>query len=314
MLTVFSKILVIFAVVGVGFACNRKGILPNEVEPALVNLLIYIICPCMIINSLMAKELDSETLPKTLLVLGLSAAYFIIAPIIAIFLSKFLKHTPKEDLGVMMAIMTSVNTGFMGFPVTRSIFGEEIFYLIVIQNIILNIYFYSLAIIQINYGNPQFGSLKSSLKSIINPNIIAAVLGLIIMFASIKVPTPIVELTGMLGDITTPLSMLIVGMRLSNSNFKSIIKNVDLLFVSAINMILMPILVFLAVNWLPIASDVKLLMVWCACFPCAVMVVSLASKYNRNSTLAAEGIALTTIASVIILPIAATLLAAYYGI
>ena len=312
MLTVFSKIIVIFAVIGLGFFCNKKGILPNSSEGALVNLLILVICPCMVLSSLVSKTLDSETLPKTLLVLGLSLAYFIIAPLLALVFKKFLKNTPTKDLGVLMAVMTSVNTGFMGFPLTKSIFGNDIFFLIVIQNIILNIYFYSLAIIQINYGNREGGSILSSLKSIINPNIIAAAIGLIILFGSIKIPAPAIELVDMLGNVTTPLSMLIVGMRLANSNFKSVIHNRDLIISASIKMFIMPILVFLFVNWLPLPSDIKLLMVWCACFPTAVVLVSLSSKYGRNATLAAEGIALTTSVSLITLPVAATILSALY--
>ncbi len=313
MLTVLSKILVIFAVVAIGFFCNKKGILPNSAEPPLVDLLILVISPCMILGSLFSRTLESDTLPKTLLVLALSAGYFIFAGIISFIMKRFMKHTPSKDLGVMMVIMTAVNSGFMGFPITKAIFGDDIFFLIVIQNIILNIYFYSMAIIQISYGSSDIGDIKSSLKSIINPNIIAAIIGLIVLFGSINVPAAIKELVDMLGAVTTPLSMLIVGIRLSNSNLKAVLKNSDLIFAAIVKMLVMPALVFLAVNWLPISSDVKLLIVWATCFPTAVVTVSLASKYGRNATLAAEGIALTTVMSLVLLPIAAALLSGYYG-
>ena len=312
MLTVFSKILVIFSVIGIGFFCNKKGILPNESESALVNLLILVICPCMVLSSLASKTLEPETLPKTMLVLGLSLAYFVIAPLIAIFLTRFLKNTPREDFGVLMATMTSTNTGFMGFPLTKAIFGDEIFFLIVVENIILNIYFYSIAIVQINYGSSNSGDIRSSLKSIINPNIIAAIIGLIILFTQFKLPGPAIELVEMLGGVTTPLSMLIVGMRLANSNLKSVLKNRDLIFSALVKMLLIPVLTFLVINWLPITNDIKLLTIWCACFPSAVVVVSLASKYGRNATLAAEGMALTTTLSLLVLPIAATILSGLY--
>lgn len=317
MLTVLSKIIVIFAVVAIGYFCNKKGILPNSSEPALVNLLILVICPCMILSSFLSRQLESDTLPKTLLVLGLSMGYFIFAAIVAFIFSKFLKNTPRQDIGVMMAVMSSVNTGFMGFPITQAIFGDDIFFLIVIQNIALNIYFYSLGILQITYGKKDkanSGGIKSSMKSMINPNIIAAVVGLVVMFSQIRVPEPVIEFTDMLGAVTTPLSMLIVGMRLANSDIKSILSNKDLIFASIVKMIIMPILVFLAVNWLPISNDVKLLMVWCTCFPMAVIVVSLSSKYGRNGILAAQGMALTTTMSLVILPVAATFLSSFYGI
>ena len=131
MLTVFSKIIVIFAVVAVGYFCNKKGILPNESEGALVNLLILVACPCMILSSLATKTLEADTISKTLLVLLLSTVYFIVGPLLAFLYKGIFKNTPKEDIGVLMAIITSVNTGFMGFPITKSIFGDDIFFLIV---------------------------------------------------------------------------------------------------------------------------------------------------------------------------------------
>ena len=136
--------------------------------------------------------------------------------------------------------------------------------------------------------------------------------GLIILFTQIKVPAPALDLFQMLGDVTTPLSMLIVGMRLAKSNLRKILRNRDLIFAALVNMIVMPIIVFLICNWLPIPPDVKLLMVWAACFPAAVVIITLSIKYNRNATLAAEGMALTTTMSLFMLPIAATVLSAIY--
>lgn len=313
MLTVFAKVVVVFSIVGIGYFCNKKGILPSEVETPLVNLLVLITCPCMILSSLSSRTLEPGTLPKTLLVMGVSVAYFIVAPLIALFLTRFLKHTPREDLGIMMVIMTAINSGFMGFPLTKSIFGDDIFFLIVIQNIVLNIYFYSLAIIQINYGHSQSSNIGAALKSIINPNIIAAVAGLLILFTQIKLPGPVLEFLQMVGDVTTPLSMLVVGMRLAKSKLGDMLKNRDLIFSSLINTIAMPVIIFLIINWLPLPQDVKLVTVWATCFPTAVMMVSLSAKEGRNATLAAEGIALTTAISLISLPVMATLLSSYYG-
>lgn len=313
MLTVFSKIIVIFAVVAVGYFCNKKDILPNESEGALVNLLILVVCPCMILSSLATKTLEADTISKTLLVLLLSTVYFIVGPLLAFLYKGIFKNTPKEDIGVLMAIITSVNTGFMGFPITKSIFGDDIFFLIVIQNIVLNIYFYSGVILQINYGHNETGNIGSTIKSIINPNVIAATIGLVILFGGIKLPGPATEFLDMLGGVTTPLSMLIVGMRLANSNFKAVFRNKDLILAAIIKMLVIPPIVFLLVNWLPIPADVKLLMIWCACFPTAVVLVGLSSKYRRNATLAAEGMAVTTTMSLVLLPVYATILSAIYG-
>lgn len=312
MFTVFTKVVVVFAIIGVGFYCNKKNILPDSVEQPLVDLLLTITTPCMVLSSLASKTLEAGTMSKTFLVIGLSLGYFIIAPILSLFFKRFLKNTSPKDVGVMMAVMTSINTGFMGFPITKAIFGEDIFFLIVLQNIALNIYFFSIAILQINYGHDEAKDIRSALKAVINPCIIAAVLGLLILFTQIKLPAPLLEFITMLGDVTTPISMLVVGMRLARSNLMNLLKNRDLIFASIVNMLIMPVVFFLLCNWLPITSDVKLLMVWAASFPSAVIIIPLSVKYNRNATLAAEGMALTTIISLIVLPLSATILTAIY--
>ncbi|MBO4234913.1 MAG: AEC family transporter [Firmicutes bacterium] len=313
MLTVLIKILGIFAIIVVGFIATKSKVITKEAEPALVNLLLIITTPCMIFSSIVTRELDTSISGKIAIVIFGSLAYFIIMPIIIIPLSKrIFTHTPKEDLGILMAIMVANNTGFMGFPITRSVFGEHYFFLIVIQNIVLNIYLFLIAVMQMNYGNRSSFDIKHILKSIFSPCIVAAIGSMVILFSKIKMPETLLDITGMLGNVTTPLSMIVVGMRLANSNFKSVIKNRDLIIASVFNVILVPLITFLLVHWLPLSNDVKLIFIWAATFPCAVIIAGIASKEGRNATLASEGIALTTLMSLITLPIAASILSAIY--
>jgi len=313
MLTVLIKILGIFAIIVVGYIATKSKIITNDAEPAMVNLLLLITTPCMIFSSIVTRELDSSISGKITIVLIGSLAYFIIMPIICIPISKkIFTRTPREDIGVLMAIMVANNTGFMGFPITKAVFGEHFFFLIVIQNIILNIYLFLIAVLQMNYGSKSSFDVKHILKSIFSPCIVAAIASMILLFAGIKMPEPILDVTGMLGNVTTPLSMIVVGMRLANSDFKSVIKNRDLITASIFNVILAPIITFLLVHWLPLSNDLKLLFVWAATFPCAVIIAGIAAKEGKNATLASEGIALTTLISLVTLPLIASILTSIY--
>ena len=247
------------------------------------------------------------------MVLLVSLAYFIIMPILVLPLGKIFTHTPKEDIGVLMAIMVAANAGFMGFPITKAIFGDHFFFLIVVQNIILNIYLFGIAVLQMNYGSESKFDIKSIIKSVMNPCVVVSLIAMVILFTGIKMPEPVMDITGMLGNVTTPLSMIIVGMRLANSKFDSVLKNRDLIIASLFNVLIAPVCAFLMVNWLPfLTDDVKLLIIWASAFPCAVIIAGLAAKEGRNATLVSEGIALTTLLSLITLPIAATILTSLY--
>ena len=182
MLTILIKIMVIFAMIFVGLFANKRGILPAESNKYLVDLLILITSPAMILHAMATGTLNHELFKDTITVLIGAGLFFTIMPIIAYFLSKLLKSTPSADVGVLMVVMTAVNTGFMGFPITKAIFGDYIFFLIVIANIPLNIYLYMIAIFQMNIGRDSNYDLKQTIKSALNPCIVSALLGAVILF------------------------------------------------------------------------------------------------------------------------------------
>ena len=314
MITVFLKIIVIFAIVAVGFAANKSGVLPFEANKYLVNLMLVITTPCMILSSMGAKDLTGETFTQTMETLGYSVLYFIFMSILNFIIVKAMRYKPVTDQGVIMVIMTALNTGFMGFPITKAIFGDDLFFLMVIQNIILTIYMYTLAIIQINYKNESKGGTLGMLKSTINFCTAAAVIGLILLFTGTRLPGAVEEFLSIVGDATVPVSMIIVGIQLAESDLKGIIKNKGLVFASIYSIFLVPVITFLCVNWLPITTPVKAVLIFASAFPCAVIVVGLASKENRNASLMAEGVALTTALSMISLPLVASFLLGYYNL
>ncbi|MGN0703245.1 MAG: hypothetical protein ACI4LD_01660, partial [Lentihominibacter sp.] len=84
--------------------------------------------------------------------------------------------------------------------------------------------------------------------------------------------------------------------------------------ITVISLTLWPLFTFLAVNWLPLYTSVKLIMVYASAFPTIVMIVAIAARENKNASLAAESVALSTLFSILTLPVVTTLLSAYYGI
>ena len=108
--------------------------------------------------------------------------------------------------------------------------------------------------------------------------------------------------------------MLIVGMQLGECDFKEVLKNRKLLGISFLKMLLLPVLTFFMVNWLPFAPEVKVYLIFAAAFPVAVATVPVTSEQNRDSLVTAEMVAITTLISLIVIPAAATFLLGYYGL
>lgn len=313
MLVILSKILSIFLIAAVGFFANRKGILPNEANQFLVDLLMKIVCPCMVISAIAGTELKSDTMALTLEMIAFSCIFFLIATIIAFFLcGKVLKIKDKEKLGLYVFCMTAVNNGFMGFPITYALFGSEALFLMVFFQIVLIMYGYMGGVLLVNLGKGGGGSLVDKLRPLANANTVAAVIGIFLLFTGIKLPAFLGDSIDLIGDATVPISMIVVGMQLGNSNLKKILKNKQLVWVSILKMILWPTLTFAVVHPLPLGPIMKIALIFGATFPTAVMVVPIASSEGKDAVVAAEMVAFTTMISMITLPVCAIILNGLY--
>ena len=313
---ILGKILSIFLIIGIGFAANKAGIMPMSSNKYRVGLLIKVTCPCMIISSITSNELHDDTLSLSLQTLFGAAVFFVIYAILGWIVSaKLVTVDPAENLGVYTFSFGSVNSGFIGFPITLALFGSGLLYLMVIQNVVLGLYLYTFGIMLVNIGTsggkPDFKGFVNSFKNI---NTIASVVSIVMLFMGLKLPSIIFDCVDMIGGATTPLSMLIVGMQLGDCDFRELIKNRKLIGISFIKMLLLPVLTFLMVNWLPFAADVKICLIFAAAFPSAVVTVAIASEQNRDSIIAAEMVAITTLLSIAVIPAAAAFLMWYYGL
>jgi len=312
MTIVFIKVAVIFSMVGIGYIANRTKILPDESNRYLVNLLMDITMPCMIVGSVTTKTLTPDTVHEALQVIIGSFVFFMAAAAISFVIVKAMHYRPLEDQGIIMATITSLNTGFMGFPVTKAVFGNEYFFLMVLENIVLNLYLYSLAFIQIDYGDEHKRSIGEMLRPLCNIATFASLGSIVLLCLNIKLPGPALDFVNTIGDATIPVSMILVGVQLGNSRILKIMKNYKLILASIINVTVIPFLTFLAVNWLPLEASAKLILVYAASFPCAVITVAVASKEGKNAGLMAEGVALTTLFSMATLPVISMLLMTLY--
>ena len=114
------------------------------------------------------------------------------------------------------------------------------------------------------------------------------------------------------GNATVPVSMIVVGVQLGTASIRKMLKNYKLMIASLVNVVVVPVLTFLSVNWLPITWKAKVILILAAAFPCAVVLTAMAIRERKNATLMAEGVALTTLLSVVTLPVCVMFLTWYY--
>lgn len=315
MIVIIEKIISIFLITAVGFVANRKGILPDQSNRYLVDMLMMITTPCMVLASITSTELTDDTFVLTLQMILCAVIWFAVSAFLSwLFCIKIMKIGSDSDAGVYMAGMTTINNGFMGFPITMALFGDDVLFFMVLFQMMLTIYLYSGCIIQVNYGSRGRIDLRSVGRHLTNPCTLSAFLGIVMLLAGLHLPDVIFETVDTIGSATVPISMLVVGIQLGSSRVSEVIRDRSLVITSVVKMVVWPVLTFLAVNWLPLAVNMKVALVFGAAFPTAVAVVAITSMENRNAVLAAEIIAFTTLLSIVTLPASALLLMGYYGL
>lgn len=314
MLIIFGRVVSIFLLIFVGYFANRKKILPDESTKYLINLMLYITAPCMAASSIYMKELSPEVIRSTVQVIAGAAVFFAVATVIAFLTVKIFNFRPKEEWGLYIIAMVCINSGFMGFPVTKAIFGEDIFYLMVMHNIIACAYIYGATPVLLNVGRKDAGGINlKTLKSMINPCTIGIALGVVMLLTHTRPPAALNDVVLSLSDATIPVSMIIVGVQLGSSNLKEMIKDRFNNIANIVSMIVIPLVTFVIVEQMDfLETDVKLLLVFAAIFPTAVAPAAIAEQKGIKANRLAEIVSITTVTSLVVIPVAAVLLMKYY--
>lgn len=313
MFIIFTRVFSVFLLIFIGFFACKKNILPEESTKYLINLMLYITAPCMAASSIYTKELSKEVVNATVQVIVGATVYFAICTVIAFIAVKFLKFKPKREWGLYIAAICCINSGFMGFPVTKAIFGDDIFYLMVMHNIISCGYIYGITPVLLDMGRENQGGRLSLLKSIINPCTIGIVVGVVMLLMEIQPPEELGEVIISLSDATIPISMIIVGIQLAGSDFKNMLKDKYINIINVISMLIIPLLTFFIVNQLDMLEpNVKLILTFASVFPTAVAPAAIAEQRGVPAGKLAEIVSVTTATSLIIIPIMAVILMKVY--
>ncbi|MBQ6501056.1 MAG: AEC family transporter [Mogibacterium sp.] len=306
MLLIFSKVLSVFLYIGVGLAANRLKVLPEESAKYFISFIMGITVPCLMISSITGQDINGDMYRNTILTLALSALIYIVTAAVTTFISdRIFPRKDQQDRNVLASAMTGCNSGFMGLPVASAVFGELVFYYLVIQTIVNNTYLFVLSLVQLHHRESEKSSrkLREILKPLVNPTSAATVVSIAMLFAGLHLPEYVMGIVEPLGDITIPLSMILVGIQLGGSDFKRLLSDKDLLITAAVKLAVMPAIALLILTPFPVDPVVKLTSLLAVCFPSAVIGVAVAAQENKNSKLMSEAVAISTLLSVVTLPV-----------
>jgi len=300
----------------IGFACGKFRVLGPEAVRGISALIIKLALPALILTSLQrpfSPELLSVSL-QTLLV----ATCFYVAIIGLSLLTVRLLRAPAGQSGVFAFALAFSNCGFIGFPVVTSILGPDALFLVAIHNTLFNILAFSLGIVIVSRSGRAGGHdeadasanrPKIALSHILNNNVIAVLVGFALFALSIRLPRAIALPIEMLGSLTTPLAMIATGAMLARTRLGSVFSGWRLYAVTLIRLVVWPALTLLALRPFPIDRNLALITVIVAGMPAGSNTGLIAEVYGGDTDTASATVFLTTLVSVVTIPLMALLIA-----
>lgn len=295
-----TKMMVILFGIAMGYLANRRGILGGEIDQRLSKLLLNIVMPCMIIGTV----LSGNTLPEIseiLSVLKISVVFYGMELVFALVIPRFLGGTPRQK-GVWRYTLAFPNVGFIGYPVAVALFGQESLFYAVILVMPFNMLSYSLGPLMLT------GAKRFSWKQLTSPCILASVAALVLALARVRAPALVGELLNFVGDITVPLSLLIVGSLLAGLPARQVLASPRLWVLSAIRLLVMPAMLWFLLRGMNLNPMILGIAVSQMAMPTAVNGSLLCMEYGGDTECMAQSTFLTTLLSIVTIPLVAMLL------
>ncbi len=284
----------LFVYMLVGYFVRKAKLFDEGAIRGCTNLLIYVLLPCMVLDSF-HRECDIGQLIAAgrMLIVAFAASF------LAILLGKLLyRRYPVEKQTIMRYGTLVANSGFAGLPMAKLAYGELGLFYASIFVIPTRIFMWSAGISMFTVTDRA----ERLRKVLLNPGIIAVVVGMAVMLLQIPIPTMVGNVIANLGDCTTVLSLVIVGAILAEVDVKSIFR-LDVLYLSAVRLILMPLLVIVLCRVLAVDPTATACGAILTGMPVGSTTAILAKKYGADAGFASKCVFLSVVLSLITIPL-----------
>ena len=293
---VVQKIIVLFIAMIAGYICKKSKILDGKSTKSLSGILTYITNPCLILCSLQMEYTTDTLIVATkifILSTAIHAALAIISPLI------FIKNKNRKSRSVYSFALTYANCGYMGYPIMMAIFGNEkgLFYDVIFTTV-FNLFNWTHGIIVMN---PEKGNMPWK-KLLYNPALIAVITSTILFLTRTMLPTTVKEGLSMLGDMTFPLSMLIIGSLLADMKLIKILSHYSVYLFSILKLLIIPAVMLIIATLFDLPQYIAITGITMCASPTAANTAVLAEVYDNDSALAARLVGVTTLFCLITMP------------
>ena len=304
-----SGILVILGMILVGFIIGEKGWFDDKSRGLLAKLVTQVALPCYMLYTI-TQRFTAADLLIMLPALRFPALSMVVLLGIATGVARIFA-VRQDRRGLFISMFFNSNTIFVGLPINQALFGDASIPYVLIYYMCNTTFFWTLGTYLIQRdgeGEAQF-DLKTSLKKVFSPPLMGFLLGLVLVMLQIKLPAFLASDLQYLGNLTTPLSMIFIGLSVSHVGVKQLVLGKDQLLILLGRFLVAPLLMATIVSWLPLPSLMKQVFIIQSAMPVMTNAPVVARLYGADSDYAAVMVTETTLATMVVIPILMLLMA-----
>ncbi len=297
----FSNVLLTLLYIIPGFICCKTKIAKAEHLSTLSAILMYVCSPCMIVSSFMETERSLQNIGKIML-------FFVVALVIQTVLTFILYGLFRKKFDDVKYRMLTVsfglgNAGFFGIPIIKALLPghPEVACFACVYIVGMNMLTFTIGAYCLT-GDKKRMAFR---RAFLNPSFISLVIALVLYALNVKsiMPDMLNDAIVLLNKITTPLCMIILGIRLASVSFKKLFTRGFVYVTCACKLIIFPFICLLLVWFLPVDNIFKAAMFILGGTPCASVMLNIAEMYQGETELAANCVLLSTLLCIFTIPI-----------
>ena len=296
---IINQMIQLFLVIALGYFLYKVNIFDDQLNKKFSTLLLSVTTPAMILASVTTGN-NFAPIERVMLVSVITVAYFIIVPIFS-YLIIGLSPMKNENKGLFIFMTIFSNVGFMGFPVISAIFGQDAIFYVAIFNLGFNFMIFSFGRLILEYEKSS--KFVFDYHIFLTPGIICSILALVIYGFKITVPSVLGQTFDLVGGMTTPIAMLIIGSNLAKIPLKEVFNDIYLYIYTMIRQIIIPIIAITILKYLIQDEYIMGIIFVIIAMPVATSAVMFATEYRGDVVQASKSVFLTTLCSVVTIPL-----------
>ena len=302
MLPLIHKLLLFIVLMLVGYIGSRRGMLGPDFARSASKLTLNVFMSATILYSVVNNPpvMDGGELAWSLLVAFLVLA---LGYVVSALITRMLPLS-KERAPIFELLVSVMNPMFIGVPVAELLLGSQGVFYIALQNAFFNLLLFTYGVWRLKAGDR--GRLR--LGDIVTVPLIVTVLGVVIFALRLPCPAFLKDMLAVVSPATMPMSMVVIGASLGRVRLIDAFTEKSLYLVSALRLLLMPLLTWLLFLVLPADPILRGAMLIVSACPSGIIVSILCIQHGKDYEYSSKGILLDTALSMLTIPLMAAVL------